>query len=293
MYAFITASVVLFYFIMVPQTWAETADWNLVKLTKKQQRILSKTIAKECSNLITNTTPEKCAAKQQRDYKKRIWRKNNGLGRRVRKDGSLFYVGNLKNGKFYGQGELYHVDGKTIKYSGIFAENFFNGYGQYFGKKGNLVYEGFFKNNKFFGQGKKYYTNGNVAYEGEFKANKFDGIGRYFSYHKNKIYYILSGDYSKGKIIGNFTLNGPGKTVGTCTPFQCTATLSLDGKQTEMTFSNKTFALMKLEQSRIRIDLKRKRGENRRLRKKQLIAATKQMEKQVFNHILKWLDTYK
>ena len=132
-----------------------------------------------------------------------------------------YYLGELKNGKYNGKGEL--VIKNKLKFSGEFLDDIPNGEGKlenfvdntvYTGyvlnnlkeKKGILnyedgtKYEGEFKNDKFDGQGILTFPDGR-KYEGQFKNNKIDGKGK-FTWSDGKIY---EGEYE------DFMRNGNGK----------------------------------------------------------------------------------
>ena len=262
MYAFFAAAVAIFMVICVPETLAGVSYWKNVKLSEHQKIELATIIEEQCARKKASTYKGICANLQSRTYKKRILKAKNGQANLFRKNGSILYSGNLTSGNLDGQGKTYHKDGKTIQYSGEFTNNLFNGHGTYFNKYGELVYEG------------------------EFKDHRFNGNGQYFSYHKHKIYYILTGAFLNGKIVGGFALDGPGKTVGKCDLEKCNARLYTSGGQIAVSFSNKTFFIMKLELSHIW-------KEQKRQQKKQLQIQTKQLGDEIFALLLTWIEKYK
>lgn len=118
-----------------------------------------------------------------------------------------YYKGDLLNGKYEGEGELFLKD--KFKYTGIFKDNFPNGKGTliYFEKnikysgeiiegkkhgKGILefadgtIYEGDFSNDFIEGKGIIRFSNGNI-FEGLFKEGKIQGKGK-FIWSDGKIY---------------------------------------------------------------------------------------------------------
>jgi len=105
-----------------------------------------------------------------------------------RTSGNINYEGKILNGEYHGHGILY---GKTkiernriqselqfIKYIGEFKNHKFNGKGQlyldhYLGHY--LFYEGNFVDNKLSGNGKMFYQNKDIFYEGQFENNDING----------------------------------------------------------------------------------------------------------------------
>ena len=132
-----------------------------------------------------------------------------------------YYLGDLRNGKSNGKGEL--VIKNKLKYTGEFKDDIPNGEGKlenfvdrtvYIGnvvnnlkeKKGILEfcdgtkYDGEFKNDKFDGEGILIFPDGR-KYEGQFKDNKIKGKGK-FTWSDGKVY---EGEYE------DFMKNGNGK----------------------------------------------------------------------------------
>lgn len=105
------------------------------------------------------------------------------------------YVGELKEGLYNGEGELYNYDEKLI-YKGGFLAGTCHTEGQIYNKSGDVVYEGEFAFGKKNGKGTEYYNeNKIVAYDGYFKNGGYHGEGKL--YNKN----------SELKFEGNF-ING-------------------------------------------------------------------------------------
>ena len=100
----------------------------------------------------------------------------------VKEDNGFTYVGETKNGKKSGFGELFDSMYNLV-YSGEWESGKINGEGKIFikrhidGEEHTLTYEGSFKNNKLHGRGVEEYLNGIIRYEGEFKDGLYDGTG--------------------------------------------------------------------------------------------------------------------
>lgn len=87
-------------------------------------------------------------------------------------DGSV-YTGEMRNGRFHGQGEL--NGGNGDHYKGGFENGLIHGEGRWEFSNGTY-YEGEFYQGMMQGKGLIVYSNG-VRYEGEFKQDEFDGQG--------------------------------------------------------------------------------------------------------------------
>ena len=101
------------------------------------------------------------------------------------------YLGEIHNGKPYGQGTLTHPNG--TKYVGEFKDGLENGQGTYTWTNGRK-YVGEWKDGKTHGQGTMNFPNG-LKYEGEFKDGKGNGQGT-LTWSDGKKYV---GEWKKGK----------------------------------------------------------------------------------------------
>ena len=134
-------------------------------------------------------------------------------------DGNLLYEGEMKDGKFHGQGTLYDANGD--KYVGQFKKDVFHGIGTLNYANGNK-YEGQFEDGVQHGNGTKYFANGD-KYVGQFEYSIIKGTGIYFyangdkyegecnhgSRHGQGILYLANGDKYEGKFEHD-DLNGKG-----------------------------------------------------------------------------------
>lgn len=93
----------------------------------------------------------------------------NGNGVLYRTDGSQYYIGEFKNGKFNGHGTLFYIDGR--KYEGDFKDGKINGKGVEYRPDGSKFYEGEWKNGKMNGFGIKYNNDGEIRRQGQWDDN--------------------------------------------------------------------------------------------------------------------------
>ena len=143
---------------------------------------------------------------------------DNGFG--TWEDIDFKYIGQFKDGYFYGQGSVIFDDGES--YTGEFENDQFNGYGTYIFLNGD-TYVGDFKNGDFNGYGFYSYNNGET-YEGSYKDNEKNGFGNYKfnnseeyigefkkdQYHGYGTLYLEDGDVYEGEF-KNGLFNGFGK----------------------------------------------------------------------------------
>jgi hypothetical protein len=148
----------------------------------------------------------------------------------ILKNGCI-YIGQLKNGKFHGQGQIFAPN--HVSYAGQFIEgSITRGVKRY---PNGETYEGQFERGKFQGQGIFAYPNGiryegqfvngvrqgygivfkkdKKIYEGNFFKDKFEGLGR-MNYSNGNQY---MGQWAKGKFHGQGTLdfaNGQPSLIG-------------------------------------------------------------------------------
>jgi hypothetical protein len=94
----------------------------------------------------------------------------NGNGTYIYKNGKK-YVGDWKDAKRHGHGELYRDNG-TLQYEGQFKDGKKHEKGKSYHDNGMLGYDGEWKDGKWHGQGVLYNDNGKQMYEGEFKDGK-------------------------------------------------------------------------------------------------------------------------
>ena len=99
------------------------------------------------------------------------------------------YIGEFKNHKFNGKGQLYldHYLGQYLFYEGNFVDNKLSGNGKMFYQNKDIFYEGQFENNDINGKGIKYYKNGKIKNEGIF-SNNLCIQGIYYSPDGEKLY---------------------------------------------------------------------------------------------------------
>ena len=174
------------------------------------------------------------------------WNKNNkrdGYGININSEGSIFkglwdndkvgnyglfldtlgnyYLGDLKNGKSEGNGEM--VVKNKIKYVGEFLDDAPNGKGVLENFEENTIYEGEVENCVKNGKGVLKFSDG-TKYSGDFKNDKYDGKGilefadgrKYEGeFHDNKIKGKGKFTWSDGKVYegeyDDFMRNGNGK----------------------------------------------------------------------------------
>ena len=96
-----------------------------------------------------------------------------------REDGTIRYVGEVKDGEPHGQGTVYREDG-TISYKGEFKDGEPHGKGTQYYPDGTIAYKGEYKYFKKHGQGTMYWPDGTVAYEGGYQAGEMHGQGRMY-----------------------------------------------------------------------------------------------------------------
>ena len=68
----------------------------------------------------------------------------NGYGTEYHNNGKNKYQGNFKNGKYHGDGVLFHEENGAIQYCGKFQNGEKHGNGMLYDSESNLVYEGTF-----------------------------------------------------------------------------------------------------------------------------------------------------
>ena len=108
------------------------------------------------------------------------------------------YEGEFKDGKRHGRGTFYWANGD--RYEGEFKDGKYNGRGTYYFANGNR-YEGEWKDDKCNGQGTDYFASGD-RYEGEFKDGKRHGRGTYYYADGN----CYEGEFNDGKCHGQGTM---------------------------------------------------------------------------------------
>lgn len=92
---------------------------------------------------------------------------------------TLYYEGELTDGKFSGSGKMYDEGGNLI-YEGEFAQGLPEGNGISYNELGRAVYRGSFAAGKKNGQGEEYDARGNLLYRGEFAQDVYSGEGMLF-----------------------------------------------------------------------------------------------------------------
>ena len=114
-------------------------------------------------------------------------------------NGELLYKGEMKSGKYHGQGTLYGVDG--CKWEGQFVDGKLHGQGKSYYANGKIEYDGQWENSYSHGMGIEYYENGDT-YEGEFSEGKPNGQGTYYFANGAK----YEGHFENGEFNGEGTL---------------------------------------------------------------------------------------
>ena len=107
-------------------------------------------------------------------------------------DNGHTYVGEFKDGKVHGQGNLIYPNGD--KYVGEYQNGKRHGQGT-FTKKNGDTYVGEWKNSMKHGQGTYTFANGD-EYFGEYKKDKKDGLGIYTSADGD----VTGGEFKEGKL---------------------------------------------------------------------------------------------
>ena len=116
-------------------------------------------------------------------------------------DGSISYVGSVKNNIPHGYGTMFWENGK-IKYDGYFKNGFFDGAGMSYYKNGNIMFIGTFTKGKYI-FGKMYEKNGGILFEGSYNNNGEPYYGIVFNSDETILYI--------GKLDGDFKPKGFGK----------------------------------------------------------------------------------
>ena len=106
-----------------------------------------------------------------------------------------YYIGELKDGKFEGKGELEIIG--ISKYKGEFKNDLMNGKGILNDYENGYIYEGEFLEGKKNGKGVLEYIDG-TKYEGEFKDDLYNGYGSIIFSNGNK----YEGEFKNGVIKG-------------------------------------------------------------------------------------------
>lgn len=117
-------------------------------------------------------------------------------------NGSVVYIGDIKNGVCEGTGILYNQSGVLV-YEGEFANNSYNGHGKGYAKDGSVQYEGEYVDNVYEGEGTLYYPSGQIQYTGQFADGFYSGNGFLYAENGELIY---EGSFQNGQYHGNGVL---------------------------------------------------------------------------------------
>lgn len=84
----------------------------------------------------------------------------------------ILYDGYMKDGKYHGEGTLYHNNGKKIVYEGTFKEGEYHGYGVEYYNDGTIKYRGYWKEGKRHCYGESFRPNGSLEYRGYWEEGR-------------------------------------------------------------------------------------------------------------------------
>lgn len=122
---------------------------------------------------------------------------------------SIYYEGNISNGKADGYGKLYNSKGNLI-YEGNWNKGIINGYGELYDNSSQKVYSGTTNLGTPEGYG-SYYQNGIIAYQGTFKNGYREGWGTTYDASGKSIDSRNYTDYDDYKTAGSSNF---GNTTG-------------------------------------------------------------------------------
>jgi len=102
-----------------------------------------------------------------------------GWRRIIGENGTIFYEGTLRNGKFNNYGVLYRADGTKV-YEGAWSDGIYNGHGTIYNADGSIFYSGQTSIGVPNGFGAYYGSDGVIDYEGQFENGYREGWGTNF-----------------------------------------------------------------------------------------------------------------
>lgn len=117
-------------------------------------------------------------------------------------NGSVVYIGDIKDGVCEGMGVLYNQSGVLV-YEGDFSNNSYNGHGTGYAQDGSLQYEGEYVDNVYEGEGTLFYPSGQIQYTGGFAGGFYSGSGFLYAETGDLIY---EGTFQNGLYHGNGVL---------------------------------------------------------------------------------------
>jgi len=123
--------------------------------------------------------------------------KMHDVGETYEEDGSLRYAGQFMKGKCHGIGTCYSRG--RISYTGSMEDGLCHGKGRCFSKKGILLYDGDWRKGKPQGYGDKYREDGTLLYSGQFSDGKVNGLGELYGEDGTLFY---TGEFADGKAHG-------------------------------------------------------------------------------------------